>query len=107
MKHLRATITLMALAGLGALSAPALAADEALRGAFSRAWSRIASDPADTRDDAALRGYVLYPYLEAERLRVRLGRGASLSLDREIESFLTRSGNTPVARIVRRPWLES
>ncbi|MGA1577708.1 MAG: transglycosylase SLT domain-containing protein [Steroidobacteraceae bacterium] len=107
MKHLRATITLMALAGLGALNAPALAADEALRGAFSRAWSRIASDPSDTRDDAALRGYVLYPYLEAERLRVRLSRGASLSLDREIESFLTRSGNMPAARIVRRPWLES
>lgn len=107
MKHPRAMITLVALVGLGGLSPPAPAADEALRESFSRAWSRIASDPADTRDDAPLRGYVLYSYLEAERLRVRLDRGASPSLDQDIESFLARSGSAPVARIIRRPWLES
>lgn len=108
MRHPAFALTLVVLVGCGGLNTPARAADEeALRDAFSRAWSRIAGDPADARDDATLRDYVLYPYLEAERLRVRLTRNATPSLDREIESFLAREGSTPAARVIRRPWLES
>lgn len=53
-----------------------------------------------------LGGYVLYPYLEAARLRARL-RASAEGADAAVRDFLARHGNEPYARPVRRAFLES
>ncbi len=53
-------------------------------------------------DSDALRAYPLYPYLEAARLQRRFADPAAAA---EIEAFLQRHGDQPVARSLRRSWL--
>jgi soluble lytic murein transglycosylase len=61
------------------------------------------SQPAATeRDSDALRAYPLYPYLEAARLQRRLDDPTA---GPDIQGFLERYGDQPVARPVRREWL--
>lgn len=53
-------------------------------------------------DSESLRAYPLYPYLEAARLQRRFADPAAAA---EIEAFLQRHGDQPVARSLRRSWL--
>ncbi len=52
----------------------------------------------------ALRQYVLYPYLEAQRLRAPLRFGLPAD-DAAIAALLLRDGDAPSARDLRRDWL--
>jgi soluble lytic murein transglycosylase len=81
------------------------------RAEFRLAYDRIgtASAPA-TRDSPALRGYVLFPYLEAARLSQAVGEaGTNIpdSLDSRIAAFLRTNDGQPVSDGLRRSWLTS
>jgi len=60
-------------------------------------------------DSPALRAYLLYPYVEAARLRHALGRVAGGAragwLEKRVPEFLARQGDDPVARELRQAWL--
>jgi soluble lytic murein transglycosylase len=105
------------LAQLAVLALPALAAAgtdpgparNAFVAAYAEADAGIAA-PAGG-DPAVLTDYVLYPYLLAARLRAAIrivpaDTGESPT-DIATAEFLARYGTDPVARLVRRPWLES
>lgn len=100
---LRTCVLLLALApGMAVAAANATALRDEFRGALER--------PARPGpDSAALRGYVLYPYVEAARLRqalvpVAVARRDGV-LERKIRAFLKRHGDAPVTTDLRRDWL--
>ncbi|HTY50752.1 MAG TPA: transglycosylase SLT domain-containing protein, partial [Steroidobacteraceae bacterium] len=90
------------------IRATAAAPDPAVRKAFQLAWNRAAGT-TDTEDSAALKAYVLYPYLQAERIHQQLQGTpeAAAAADRAAAEFLTVHAGTPVAVFLRRAWLES
>lgn len=100
-------ILLSAFAVLAAGRAPAAEPDDALRARFRAALGRADEPPAP--DDKALRGYLLYPYLEAARLRQALVRvpagGRAAPLEKRVRAFLRHHGDQPVARDLRADWL--
>lgn len=63
--------------------------------------------PIPEQDSAALRGYILYPYLQAIRLQRALNQPGhdTYSLDERIGEFLTQQQGLPVVRELRRAWL--
>ncbi len=74
---------------------------------FQRAMSQAdtAGEPAD---EPALRGYPLYPYLQAERIVQALAQPATAAAaDRRATGFLATYGTLPVGAQLRRSWLES
>jgi len=76
------------------------------RAAYSQAFTTRTLD--DANDDATLKHYVLYPYLQAARLRSALQASADwVQTDRRAAAFMATYGQFPVARGVRRAWLES
>jgi soluble lytic murein transglycosylase len=97
---------LLAWAG-GACAQPA-DATEALRAEF-RAALDAAAQVRPKPDGTALRGHLLYPYVEAARLRAGLGRVLAgrrdFALESKVEAFLERNGDEPVTRELRRAWL--
>jgi soluble lytic murein transglycosylase len=104
-----------ALYGWAAAAGAQGAAEQAAPGQDPvRAEFRAALDAAAPArrapDSAALRAYVLYPYVEAARLRQALaavrGTAREPALEKRIQEFLARSGEEPVARELRRDWLE-
>jgi len=80
------------------------------RAEFQQAYARVAGstgadDPADT---PTLRGYVLFPYLQAARLAQALrGAGANVPamLDEEVAAFVRANDGQPVSQELRRSWL--
>ena len=89
----------------------AIASDEsAVRAEFVQQLESLDAMPAPAaagstgEASAALRNYVLYPYLEAQRLRapLRFGLGAD---DAAIAALLQRDGDLPSTRDLRREWL--
>jgi len=60
-------------------------------------------------DSDALRAYLLFPYVEAARLRYALARVATgarePALEKRTQEFLERKGDEPVTRELRRTWL--
>ena len=88
--------------------APAQGLPDAARAEFRVALDHVAQ-PEPAADSAALRGYLLYPYLEAARLRQELsrvpGRQRLAGLDRRVRAFLERQGEVPVTRDLSRDWL--
>ncbi len=70
----------------------------------------IAAEKALQRNDLSayrklreqLRDYPLLPYLELKALRGRLSKAG----DKEVQRFLERYAGTPVADLLRRPWLD-
>src|SRR5689334_1656521 len=96
--------TLLAWVG----GARAQAAD-AVRAEFRAALDGAAQVVRRAPDSAALRGYVLYPYVEAARLRNALSRVPAdrreVMVEAAVEGFLQRAGDEPVARELRRDWL--
>jgi soluble lytic murein transglycosylase len=61
---------------------------------------------ADVADDPLLRGYPLYPYLQAERIRQAFNYDPSAA-DRRAAGFLVTYALLPVGSELRRSWLES
>lgn len=63
----------------------------------------------EAADTAALRGHVLYPYLQAARLRWGLSRVAATArdaaLESRIEAFLKTHSGLPVTQELQRDWL--
>jgi soluble lytic murein transglycosylase len=92
----------------GGACAQASDATEALRAEF-RAALDGAAQVRPRPDSAALRGYLLYPYVEAARLRAGLGRALAgrrdFPLEARVQRFLDSHGEEPVARELRRAWL--
>ena len=104
-----ATATLaVAVAG----SVPAVEPADAYASArkeFQQAYANAEKSDSDATDSESLKGYPLYPYLQAERLRNALGPDspASEDTDKRAAVFVAAHDPLPVARRVRRVWLES
>jgi soluble lytic murein transglycosylase len=80
-----------------------------VRKEFQEAYAQVAKSDAVAEDSKALKSYPLYPYLQAERLRKALGPDAPVSedADKRAAAFVAAHDPQPVARRVRRVWLES
>lgn len=78
---------------------------QAVRREFQQAYES-ATAAATTSDSAALQQYLLYPYLQAARLRTALDKDAT-NTDAAVEMFLQVHGAEPVSRELRRAWLLS
>lgn len=85
-----------------------MAADDALTTTRLEYRQALAAT-VDTADSEALRGYVLYPYLQAVRLQralaLRQPGQAADDLDARITAFIQAHANQPVVRELRRAWL--
>ncbi|MGH8446099.1 MAG: transglycosylase SLT domain-containing protein [Solimonas sp.] len=83
------------------------ARDEAVRQQFRAAMldARAGRVPAQ-EDSAALRAYVLFPYLEGTRIQGLLSRAAPGSVDAAAASFIERNPDLVVTRELRRQWLQ-
>jgi soluble lytic murein transglycosylase len=97
----------------GALVSAAVAradteADDAVREQFRAAYAAAAVG-IEVDDPAALRAYVLYPYLHAARIERALERaqGAWGEADVAAAEVLEEAGDAPVALVLRRAWLAS
>ncbi|MBI3171268.1 MAG: hypothetical protein HYZ32_01580, partial [Hydrocarboniphaga effusa] len=92
---------------LGAAAPPD--APERMREVFKTAWSQAEAQRPDVMDTSALRSYLIYPYLQAERIRWSLSRVASGArdekLEERIEAFLKIHSGLPVTRELQRDWL--
>jgi peptidoglycan lytic transglycosylase len=83
-----------------------------VRKAFQEAYTRASTNIADfdAPDSAALKSYVLYPYLQAARIQLALsvssGDSAAMA-DKRAADFLATYGQQPVTRSVRHVWLDS
>lgn len=94
------------------LIAPALAAAQgdplaAARAAFVEALAGVPADAPAADDSEMLRGYPLYPYLQAERLQRRLDRAeADEDLEGAIGAFLGHYAGAPWTRALRAAWLK-
>ena len=109
---------LAALLLLGWRMAPAAAMPDysAARLLFQQAMAQAARPPGgavattetatDVADDPILRGYPLYPYLQAERIRQAFSSDAAAA-DRRAAGFLVTYALLPVGVQLRRSWLES
>ncbi len=91
----------VAAAAAGAQVTPA---QDAVRAEF-RAALEAPAQAKRPPDSAALRGYLLYPYVEAARLRQRLAAvraGArEAGLEKHVQEFLARNQEDPVTRELR------
>ncbi|HYK25834.1 MAG TPA: transglycosylase SLT domain-containing protein [Steroidobacteraceae bacterium] len=82
----------------------------AVRQEFRAAYARAITGETDSNDDsAALKAYPIYRYLVAARIRRALsGPSESLALaDERAANFIAAHSREPVARGLRRAWLES
>lgn len=83
----------------------------AVRQSFREAYARAISGETDSSSDdsASLKAYPLYPYLVAARIRKALiGRPDAPALaDERASEFIAAHSGEPVARGLRRAWLES
>lgn len=74
---------------------------------FRAAMHRMQMGWPDLPDSAALRGYLIYDYLVAARLRRDLIAKPTEDLDTSIDAFLNAHEGEPVGRTLRREWLLS
>ena len=103
------------LALLCATSAPAAGTSASYaeaRKAFQEAYAHASTNIADTgaSDSAILKSYPLYPYLQAERIQQAFSAtdgDALLQVDKRAADFMATNGQQPVARNLRRAWLDS
>lgn len=102
---LAAVALLLGWAGVAAAQPPA---EDPLRAEF-RAALDAAGVTRRAPDSAALRNYLLFPYVEVARLRYALGRipggTRDQAIERDIHDFLARHADEPVTRDLRREWL--
>jgi soluble lytic murein transglycosylase len=79
----------------------------AVRQEFIAALQRIRLHQPDEPDSPALQSYAIHDYLIAARARRDLTLRPDESLDAAIDAFLHAHVGQPVARALRREWLES
>lgn len=97
-------------AGHGSAQAQAVDAYAAVRSEFVQQMEGLEAMPSPGPASAlgessvALRNYLLYPYLEAQRLRTPLRFGLPTD-DAATSAFLQRNGDAPWTRDLRRDWL--
>jgi soluble lytic murein transglycosylase len=94
------------------LLSPAVASaapSAALRAEFAKAFEQAQRTSEAQAESAALRGYVLYPYLRAQRLMTALsqrsGATAEAGLDAQIAAFVASQPELAITRDLRRDWL--
>lgn len=76
------------------------------RAAFVEALAAVPRGLPAEDDAPALRRYVLYPYLQAERLQWQLSKAPDVeATDAAIGSFLGQHGDAPWTRALRAAWL--
>src|SRR5262245_12783834 len=80
-----------------------------VRAEFQQAFARAAKSDSDAADSERLKSYPLYAYLQAERIRKALAPNPPVTtdVDERAAAFLATHDRMPVARRVRRAWLES
>jgi soluble lytic murein transglycosylase len=82
-----------------------------VRKEFQEAYAQVgkSTDSSAASDSEKLKHYPLYPYLQAERLRKALGPDSPVpeDVDQRAAAFVAEYDPQPVARRVRRVWLES
>lgn len=78
-----------------------------LRAEFIAAITDAEAGASTGRDSRALRAYILYPYVQAQRLRQRIEQAPGEETDSITRGFLESSGDTPATRDLRREWLQS
>lgn len=77
------------------------------RAAFVEALAAVPRGLPVQDDAPALRSYVLYPYLQAERLQWQLSKATDFeATDAAIGSFLGEHGDAPWTRPLRAAWLK-
>lgn len=112
----RKTLTLLALALTlsGTVGTAARAANDdplaAARGEFTGAYLAAEAGATAAADSETLRAYPLYPYLNAARLKARLGQAKpddDRGADDAVAAFLAAQGEAPVSKDLRRAWLAS
>lgn len=74
---------------------------------FRSALQRAESGESVSADSDALRAYVLYPYLQAVRLRSALRQAPGEALDTSVADFLKQAPAVSPVRELRRAWLNS
>jgi soluble lytic murein transglycosylase len=109
--RLISTATLALLCAASAHGAGTAASYADARKAFQEAYARVFANSADPAldDSQGLKGYPLYPYLEAARIRHALsGDADSLALvDKRAADFIAAYTPLPVSRALRHAWLDS
>lgn len=87
----------------------AIAQDDlsATRAAFNAALTQVDSVAADGADAPALSSYLLYPYVIAARLQREIKGAPTDETAARVQSFLTRYASWPIARDIRKSWLQS
>src|SRR5579859_1241342 len=103
-----AAATLALLCATSVLAADSAAPYTEARKAFQEAYAH-ASDPG-VSDSEILKTYPLYPYLQAERIQQAFGSAdadALVQADKRAADFMAANGQQPVARNLRRAWLDS
>lgn len=107
------TSSLLALTVLSLTGGTAVAAKDPFkntRAAFKEAYAEATTQPTDEKKDSeALRGYPLYPYLQAARIKRALSEASNElgPADKTAETFITYYEREPVGRDVRVAWLTS
>ncbi len=87
-----------------------VAGSAVVRDEFQRAYGEPSAASLDgSTDGEALRGYVLYPYLQQHRIQLALAANPEswVAVDQAAEEFLKLHGVEPVARELRRTWYAS
>ncbi len=83
---------------------------EQAREAFQRAYEQVdTASEAQRPDPEELRTYLLYPYLQAARIRRALASVTEVDAagDQRAQTFTTHHEHDPVGRALRRVWLAS
>lgn len=83
------------------------AASASPRAEFTAALREAEAGQSAGEDSAALRTYLLYPYVQAVRLRQRLLRQPDEVIDVDLAQYLQQHSDLPVSRDLRRDWLLS
>ena len=110
--RLIAAATLALLCGMPAQAAGTAASYAEVRKTFQDAFARATTSVTDAgeTDSQSLKSYPLYPYLLAARIQQALGSPDPASLaqaDQRATDFIAVYGQQPVARNLRRAWLDS
>jgi soluble lytic murein transglycosylase len=110
--RLIAAATLALLCGMPVQAAGTAASYAEVRKTFQEAYARAATSVADAgeTDSESLKSYPLYPYLLAARVQQALGSAdpaALVEADKRATDFIAVYGQQPVARNLRRTWLDS
>ena len=107
-----AAATLALFCATSAPAAGSAASYAEARKAFQDAYAHATANIADAGDSDGeiLKRYPLYPYLQAERIQEAFSSTDSEALaqiDKRAADFMATYGQQPVARNLRRTWLES